>query len=172
VPLRYGETDESPKDRAPSQSNPSADLHSRPFVDVRLCIPHLLGPRGPKRDTERTKDHRSHNRAGPTRVSPGPECVNRGGRNSQGLGFRRKNQVVGTALEESALIPSGDMGDFEADPLAVRETFESSLSLRDLLRGGVAEERSSKELETSAATNGGRMALPSGDEPVGRSAAA
>jgi hypothetical protein len=56
--------------------------------------------------------------------------------------------------------------------LAVRETFESSLSLRDLLRCGVAEERSSKELETSAATNGGRMALPSGDEPVGRSAAA
>jgi hypothetical protein len=48
--------------------------------------------------------------------------------NPQGLGFRRKNQVVGAALEESALIPSGDVWDFEAEPLAVRETLVSMSS--------------------------------------------
>jgi hypothetical protein len=36
---------------------------------------------------------------------------------------------------------SGDVWDFEANPLAVRETFERSLSLGDLLRRGAAVER-------------------------------
>ena len=55
-----------------------------------------------------------------------------------GCGSSISTSSVGAALEQSALIPSGDVWDLKADPLAVRETVEGSLSLRDLVRSCTA----------------------------------
>jgi hypothetical protein len=73
-----------PEYRTPSQSDPSDDERALRCCNI-LCT--LSGSRRAKGRAERTKDQPAHNSPGHARISPGPQCVDRGRRNPQRLGI-------------------------------------------------------------------------------------